>query len=284
MNDVAWARSAASARAPTSFTSTRAAASTSNPRARSAQEMKSTSSKLAAALASCSMRPRRLAWYRPAGDSAQAYFLQKASNAAKLTTISLRASASSGSASSGSAPLDPALARALTSSRAKLHTTSRSAASIPTRSISRIKRSALVGSKATLIRARTSATSGTSSRPPKPTTSTGIPRSIRAATMGVNWLRVRHSTAMDLLGDQRWARNLAISSASARPSCTLAAHTLPRSSPTPGRLTSFSTFTWPLARSGSLIRLAACKICGSLRQAVDSCSTGPLPLLKWRWN
>ena len=200
--------------------------------------MKSTSSKLAAPLASCSMRPRRLAWYRPASDSAQAYFLQKASNAPKLTTISLRASASS-----GSALLCPVLARALTSSRAKLHTTSRSAASIPTRSISRIKRSALVGSKATLIRARTSATSGTSSRPPKPTTSTGMPRSIRAATIGVNWLRVRHSTAMDLLGDQRWARNLAISSASARPSCTLAAHTLPRSSPTPGRLTSFSTFT-----------------------------------------
>ena len=41
-----------------------------------------------------------------------------------------------------------------------------------------------------------SATSGTVSSPPRPTTSTGMPRAVSAARSAGNWARLRHSTAM----------------------------------------------------------------------------------------
>ena len=45
-------------------------------------------------------------------------------------------------------------------------------------------------------RATTSCTSGTASRPPRPTTSTGMPRASSACRSGTNCDRLRHSTAM----------------------------------------------------------------------------------------
>ena len=43
-----------------------------------------------------------------------------------------------------------------------------------------------------------SETSGTVSRPPRPTTSTGTSRASSAARSAANWARFRHSTAMSL--------------------------------------------------------------------------------------
>ncbi len=61
---------------------------------------------------------------------------------------------------------------------------------------SRASASAAVGSCITRSVATTSWTSGTVSRPPRPTTSTGMPRASSAARSAGNWARLRQSTAM----------------------------------------------------------------------------------------
>ena len=144
----------------------------------------------------------------------------------------------------------------------------------------RISRSERAGSAAAATSAVTSPTSGVDNNPPSPTTSTCIPRAPSAWITAGNWVRRRHRTAAVLPDLSPAASSLhqcpATQSATASASASTCAHrpTCTRPSRASGEGTSRSTRTGEASVSGAAIALAQARIASSLRQLVESGSTG----------